>query len=163
MTDSGKPFKFFPFIISMSITLSIAAITGFFSESQIKGWYLGLHKPTFNPPNAIFAPVWTFLYIMIAFAAYLAWYHRRKRIDYVKARFIYFVQLILNASWSVVFFNFHQILAGFIVILALIVSIVLNIKAFGKINNAAAWFLIPYLLWVIFAGVLNFSFYWLNR
>jgi len=110
----------------------------------------------------LFAPVWTCLYILIATAAYLIWKHRSRKPVYKVTRTIYFVQLFLNFSWSIVFFGMHQILGAFIVIALLWVSIVLTMHWFGKFNKIAGWLLLPYLLWVSFAAVLNASIYLLN-
>ncbi|EHQ28940.1 TspO/MBR family protein [Mucilaginibacter paludis] len=156
-------FKFLPFIISILITLSIGGVASFFTLPQIKGWYVYLHKPSFNPPNWLFGPVWTLLYIMMGVAAYLIWQQRARRVKYGQARNIYLLQLLFNFSWSIVFFGMHQILAALVVIVLLWVSIVVNIVLFGRINKTAAWLLVPYLLWVSFASVLNFAIYILNK
>jgi benzodiazapine receptor len=151
-----------PYIISVLITLSVGGVASFFTVSQIKGWYVHLHKPPFNPPNWLFAPVWTLLYIAIGIAAGLVWQHRAQAEQYVAARRIYLLQLVLNFSWSIVFFGMHQILGALVVIVALLVCIIANIRAFGKISKTAAWLLVPYLAWVSFATVLNLSIYLLN-
>ena len=159
---SLKKFQFFPFLISLLITLAIGFVAAFFTRPQIPGWYSTLKKPSFNPPPWLFAPVWTCLYILIAIAAYLIWKHRSRKPVYKVTRTIYFVQLFLNFSWSIVFFGMHQIAGAFIVIALLWVSIVLTIYWFGKFNKIAARLLLPYLLWVSFAAVLNASIYLLN-
>jgi len=99
---------------------------------------------------------------MIGVSAYLIWQRRRENIDYVNSEYSYFLQLLFNLSWSVVFFGLHQILAALIVVIALWLSIVANIFFFSKVSRVAAWLLVPYLLWVSFASVLNFYIYLLN-
>lgn len=152
-----------PFIISIGITLAIGGVASFFTISQISSWYIYLHKPSFNPPNWLFGPVWTALYIAIGIAAALVWQRRQQAAHFTTACRIYVLQLVLNFSWSIVFFGMHQIGAALAVIMALLVCIIINIVAFGKISKAAAWLLVPYLAWVSFATLLNFSIYVLNK
>ncbi|MDO3641140.1 TspO/MBR family protein [Mucilaginibacter sp. L3T2-6] len=162
ITAPAKKFKFLPFFISILITLTIGFTASLFTRPQIAGWYSMLNKPSFNPPNWLFAPVWTSLYVMIAIAAYLVWERRDKSRVYVITVIIYVVQLALNFSWSLIFFGAHAILPALIVVLLLWVSIILNIRWFNKFSTTAAWLLVPYLLWVSFATALNLSIYLLN-
>lgn len=157
-----KKFQFFPFLISLIITLAIGLVSSLFTRPQIAGWYGTLTKPSFNPPSWIFAPVWTAIYIMIAIAAYLVWQQRDNSKTYKITAAIYIVQLSFNFSWSIVFFGLHGILPALFVILLLWVSIILNIRWFKKYSKTAAWLLVPYLLWVSFASILNLSIYLLN-
>src|ERR1700709_91754 len=106
---AGTKFKPTPLIISILITLSIAYVASIFTRPQIKGWYSTLHKPSFNPPNWLFAPVWIILYVLIGIAAYLVWKLRDGSATYKTAVTIYIIQLLLNLSWSVVFFGVHQV------------------------------------------------------
>ncbi len=156
-------FQFWPFFISLLITLAIGFVAALFTRPEIPGWYSTLNKPSFNPPSFVFAPVWTCLYIMIAIAAYLVWKKRNESQQYTRTKLIYFLQLLFNFSWSIVFFGLHQILPALIIIIGLWLLILLNINAFSKYTRIAAWLLLPYLLWVSFASVLNFSIYMLNR
>ncbi|WP_184545276.1 TspO/MBR family protein [Mucilaginibacter sp. FT3.2] len=159
----SRKFQFFPFLISLLITLMIGFVALLVTRPQITGWYSTLTKPSFNPPPWLFAPVWAAIYFMIATAAYLVWKHRSRKPAYIISRSVYFIQLILNFSWSIVFFGLHQVLAALIVIILMLMSIVLNIYWFGKFSKAAGRLLWPYLLWVSFATVLNASIYLLNR
>ena len=158
-----RKFQLFPFLTSLLITVGIGFVASLVTRPQIAGWYSTLHKPSFNPPPWLFAPVWSCIYVMIAIAAYMVWKLRSRRPAYKIARAVYFIQLALNFSWSIVFFGLHQILGALIVIALLWISIVLNINWFGKFNRVAGWLLYPYLLWVSFATVLNASIYFLNR
>jgi len=160
---SHKKFQFLPFLISLLITLAIGFVASLFTRPQIARWYSTLNKPSFNPPNWLFAPVWTGIYIMIAIAAYLVWKRRDNTREYSFTVSIYFIQLALNFSWSIVFFGLHGIRPALIVILLLWVSIILNIRWFNKFSSTAAWLLLPYLAWVSFASLLNLSIYLLNR
>ncbi len=159
----SRKFRFFPFLVSLLITLAIGFIASLFTRPEIAGWYSILKKPSFNPPPWLFAPVWTALYIMIATAAYLVWKHRSRKPVYIVTRTVYIIQLLLNFSWSIVFFGLHQILGALIVIILMWISIVVNINLFNKYNRVAGWLLCPYLLWVSFAAVLNASIYLLNK
>jgi benzodiazapine receptor len=163
--SAGKPhqFKWLHLIVSILVTESIAATASMFTISQIPVWYVYLNKPSFNPPNWLFGPVWTILYILIAIAAYLVWQRRDDSELYNKARACYIIQLVLNFSWSAVFFGMHQVLGALVVIVLLWLSILVIIYYFCKFSKAAAWLLLPYLLWVSFAGVLNLYIYLLNR
>jgi benzodiazapine receptor len=156
-------FKALPIIISILITLSIAYVASIFTQPQIQGWYTTLHKPSFNPPNWLFAPVWIIIYILIGIAAYLVWKLRNGSATYKITITIYIIQLLLNCSWSIVFFGMHQVFAALIIIISLLVAIILNINWFGLFNKVAAWLLVPYLLWVSFASLLNLSIYILNK
>jgi len=158
-----KGFQPIPFIISLAITLAIGFVASLVTRPQIAGWYSTLNKPSFNPPAWLFAPVWTAIYLLIAIAAYLVWKRRNLIVGYSTTATIYAVQLLLNFSWSIVFFGLHQILGALIVIVLLWISIILNIAWFGKFNKIAAWLLVPYLLWVSFATLLNLNIYLLNH
>lgn len=162
---AGQPhsFKWWPLIISILITEGIAVTASLFTISQIPVWYSTLNKPSFNPPNWLFGPVWTVLYIMIAVSAYLVWQRRDGSALWSTARNVYIIQLILNFSWSAVFFGMHQVLGALVVIGFLWLSIIVLMYYFGKFSKAAAWLLAPYLLWVSFASVLNLYIYLLNR
>lgn len=142
----------------------LAGIAGsLFTAPAIAGWYAGLTKPAFNPPNWLFAPVWTSLYALMGLAAWLVYDKGARRDDVKRALFVFVVQLILNVLWSIMFFGAHQILGAFVIIVALWTLILGTILRFLKISKAAAYLLVPYLLWVSFATVLNASLYVLNR
>ena len=156
-------FQFGTFIVSLLITLAIGVVASLFTTPQIPGWYATLQKPAFNPPNWLFAPVWTTLYLMIAIAAYLVWQRRNNSPVYRKAKQIYLGQLFLNFSWSIIFFGLHQIFIALVIIVLLWISIIAAMLAFNRFSKVACWLLLPYLLWVSFASLLNFSIYMLNR
>jgi tryptophan-rich sensory protein len=138
-------------------------IGSLFTAPAIPGWYAGLTKPSFNPPNWIFGPVWTTLYALMGIAAWLVYDKRAKRTDVKQALYVFVAQLILNVLWSVMFFGAHQILGGFVIIVALWLLILGTILRFLKISKTAAILLVPYILWVSFATALNASLYVLNR
>ncbi|WP_374948686.1 TspO/MBR family protein [Mucilaginibacter sp.] len=156
-------FQLIPFVTSLAITLSIGGVASMVTRPEITGWYTTLTKPNFTPPNWLFPVAWTTLYILIGISAYLIWKRRDNSTTYKTAVAIYVVQLALNFSWSIVFFGLHQVFAALIVIILLLVFIILNINWFGRCTKTAAWLLVPYLLWVGFAMLLNLSIYILNK
>ena len=151
-------------ILVLVLVCELAGVIGsIFTSGSIPGWYAGLAKPLFNPPGWVFAPVWTVLYALMGIAAYLVYEKRQGRKDVGRALTIFASQLGLNVAWSIVFFGAHQILGAVIVIVLLWALILATIWLFSRISTAAAYLLIPYILWVSFASVLNISLYTLNR
>jgi len=161
--DNPNRIQYFPFILSMLITLAIGISASYFTRPEIGGWFATLKKPSFNPPNEVFAPVWTILYILIGISAYLVWKRRDDSSAFKWTVAFYILQLVLNFSWSLVFFRMHDLFGALIVIKVLWLMILATIIYFGKFSKAASWLMVPYLLWVSFATMLNFSIYLLNR
>ncbi|MCX2475597.1 tryptophan-rich sensory protein [Pedobacter sp. MC2016-05] len=155
-------FKPVAFLINIVITLGIGALGGLATSESVKTWYPTLNKPSFNPPNWLFAPVWTSLYILIGIAAYLVWIKRDKIAHFPRVLAIYFIQLILNLCWSFIFFSLHEIGFALFEILILLIVIVVNAIAFHKIDKWAGYLFIPYILWVGFASFLTYSIFMLN-
>jgi translocator protein len=151
-------------VVSIVVCELAGLIGSLFTRPSIPGWYAGLTKPSFNPPSWVFAPVWTALYAMMGLAAWLV-YEKKGfgRPEGKKALTVFAVQLVLNTLWSIVFFGAHNILGAVIVIVILWAMILWTILLFHKISKAAAWLLVPYILWVSFATVLTISIYALNR
>jgi translocator protein len=146
---------------SLLITLSVGAIAGVTTVHNIDTWYATLSKPWFNPPNWVFAPVWTFVYILMAIALSIIWKMPRtaKRNS---ALFIFFLQLTFNFFWSFFFFYFHAIGVALADIVLLWVTIFTTILLFSNLKKSAGWLLVPYLAWVSFAMILNISIFHLN-
>ena len=135
-----------------------SAIGGFFTASSVSTWYVELVKPSFNPPSWIFGPVWTLLYLLMGISLYLVWI---KKSD--KNAFILFgTQLVLNALWSILFFGLNAPLYAFIEIILLWGFIFATIFYFYKIDKVSAYLLLPYILWVSFAAILNLAIFILN-
>jgi benzodiazapine receptor len=142
----------------------IGYISGQATREGVAIWYPALKKPVFNPPNSIFAPVWTILYVLMGIAAGLVW----DRIDIQKETVrkgitFFWVQLALNALWSYLFFGLHNPLLALIEIVLLWLMIYETFVQFNKVSRPAGLLLLPYLIWVTFAIVLNGSIWWLNR
>ena len=148
--------------VSILLPLLVGGLSGFFTSSGVNGWYATVSKPWFNPPNWIFAPVWTALYIMMGIALFLIWKSKAEKSVKQTAIILFVVQLILNFFWSLIFFKMQQPGWAFAEIIIMWLIILLTIIWFGKISSAAAWLLVPYICWVSFASVLNFAIYRLN-
>jgi tryptophan-rich sensory protein len=121
-------------------------------------WYAALIKPAWNPPSWIFGPAWTLLYTLMAVAAWLVW----KRVGFSRPLSFYFVQLALNAAWTPIFFGAHQLGWALIEILIMWIMILLTLLSFRRVTPSAGWLFSPYLAWVSFATVLNFTLWRLN-
>jgi benzodiazapine receptor len=147
-------------IVSILLPLIIGGVSGYYTASNIQSWYITLIKPSFNPPNYLFGPVWTTLYIIMGISFYMIW--SSTKINKNKLIGIYLFQLILNFLWSFIFFKYHAIGIAALEIVVLWLSILTMIIMFYKNNKWAALINIPYLLWVSFASVLNISIYLLN-
>ncbi|MBN2458512.1 tryptophan-rich sensory protein [Candidatus Woesearchaeota archaeon] len=150
--------KIWKLVISISLPFLASFIGGLFTASSVSTWYVTLAKPSFNPPSWLFGPVWTMLYLLMGISLYLVWITK-----YDKTSFMLFgIQLFLNALWSILFFGVKTPMYAFIEIILLWVAILMTAIYFYKINKISAYLLIPYLLWVSFAAVLNFSICILN-
>jgi benzodiazapine receptor len=155
-------------IIRIAVVLTTCLLVGYFSgmvtRDSITTWYPTLVKPSFNPPNWVFAPVWTILYIMMGVAGGMVWNRLEQDPENVKKAFTFFIiQLALNAAWSVIFFYFHNPFLALIEVILFWLLIFETHIQFKKIDKTAGLLFIPYLAWVSFATVLNASIWWLNR
>lgn len=155
--------NFLKIIVSLLICFTAAALGNVFTISSIPTWYAGLNKPPFNPPNYLFGPVWTILYILMAISLFLVWKKGLKDKKIKDAIKIFAIQLILNAIWSPVFFGARNLFLAFIIIVVMWIFILKTIRAFAKIDKISSYLLYPYLAWVSFASILNFSVWFLNR
>jgi translocator protein len=140
---------------------AVASVSFIFSAPAIPTWYAALVKPPLNPPNWVFAPVWTILYTLMAVAVWLIWKTRPSTCRISGMR-LFLVQLLFNFLWSWIFFSRHQIATAVVDILLLLVAILLTILSFKKMNHTAAWLMVPYLAWVAFAAYLNIAIWHLN-
>jgi len=150
--------------IGFIILCQAAGIIGsVFTMEAIPNWYQTIEKPMFNPPNWIFGPVWTLLFTLMGIAMYLvfkkAWPKREAKL----ALGFFTVHLVVNTMWSVIFFNWHELGLALAVIILMWLMIATSIYLFKKIQPLAGWLLVPYILWVSFATILNASIWLLNR
>ncbi len=143
------------------VIVFISGFTGsYFTFPKIQGWYAGINKPWFNPPNWIFSPVWTFLYLAMIASAYLVYKTQGSLTS--REMVVFYIQLILNSLWSILFFGFNLLFLSFIEIIILDLTILLMIVLFAKIDKIAGYLQIPYLLWVTFASILTLNVWLLN-
>ena len=149
-------------LISLALTLGTGAIAGIFTASAVPEWYAALNRPSFSPPNWLFGPVWTILYILLGISLFLIW-----NLDASKARnmaiLFFIIQLALNFCWSFIFFYSKMIGFALVEIVVLWIMIIIMLILFYRIKPMAAYINIPYILWVTFASILNAAYYFLNR
>jgi tryptophan-rich sensory protein len=150
-------------IILIVICLGIGYASSIVTQNGIETWYNTIEKPSFNPPNWLFGPVWTALYICIAIAGGIVWDKIDTNPLAKKAMLFFGIQLLLNTLWSFLFFGLKNPLIALIEIILLLLIIYETYMLFSKINKTAGYLFIPYLLWVSFAMFLNASIWWLNR
>lgn len=154
--------KIIPLLFSIGVCFLAAAVGSVFTIGAIDTWYVTLNKPFFSPPNWVFGPVWTLLYLVMGISLYIFWDTKTNIKERRLGLSIFFVQLALNALWSILFFGLKSPITAFIVIILLWLTISLTIKKFLKASKLAGWLLTPYLAWVSFATILNLSIVILN-
>lgn len=152
-------------IISIIIAEGVGLLSGFIGMSGMfkYGGYAKFNKPSFSPPGWVFPIVWTILFLLMAIAAYRIWLQGKQGQDVKKSLVLYTIQLILNFLWTIIFFRFRLYGVAFFELLILLVFIVMTAFEFAKTDKAAAYLMVPYILWVSFAGVLNYAIWMLNR
>jgi tryptophan-rich sensory protein len=148
-------------LLCILIPLIVGGISGVASIDNLQTWYLTLHKPFFNPPNTVFGPVWTCLYILMGISLYEI-LQGEQTIERSKAVLIFFLQLLLNFLWSFIFFRWKMMGVAFVEILLLWLSVLGMMRSFYFLNKRAGVLQIPYLVWVSFAALLNFAIWYLN-
>jgi len=151
--------KFLSFLLFATITYLASAIGGLATINFKEPWYSTLVMPKYNPPDWVFAPVWTTLYLFMTIAIWKFWHSKNRDIDTI---YIYLIHLIFNTTWSVVFFVFHKITFALIVLIFLIFLIIILIVRFKHVNMLSFYLMIPYLLWCFYALLLNSSLIILN-
>lgn len=140
-------------IVSIVLCIAVGVVGSVFTTPAIASWYVALNKPSFSPPNWIFAPVWSLLYILMGISLYLLLNSSKKGKE--KAIKLFLIQLTLNFFWSLIFFGLHNPLAAFAEIIALWIFIFLTIKQSYVVSKGAANLMLPYIVWVTFASILN--------
>lgn len=148
-------------IIAILLPMLVGGVSGFLTANSITDWYTTLKQPSFNPPNWVFGPVWTTLYLIMGISLYRIWClpiseERNKAIK------IFALQMTLNFFWSLIFFKWHLIGLALVEILVMWLMIAVMIHQFKKLDAASGYMNIPYLLWVSFASVLNVAYFILN-
>ena len=151
--------KFLSFLLFAIITYSSSLIGGLVTAGFKEPWYSLIIKPSFNPPSWIFAPVWTTLYLMMTIAIWFFWHSKNRDMNTI---YIYFIHIVFNTTWSIVFFGLHKIFYALLVLVALIFLIITLILRFKRVNMLSYYLMIPYLLWCCYALILNFNLFLLN-
>ena len=148
-------------VISIGVCLAAGLIGSMFTISNISIWYAALNKPFFSPPDWLFAPAWTILYILMGISLFFVW--KAPKVKKTNEGLMLFgAQMIFNVIWSIVFFGFRSIIGGLLSIVVLLILILMTTVQFYRIDKRAAYLMVPYLLWVCFATMLNVSIYLLN-
>ena len=148
-------------IISILICFAVAALGSLATTPEIPAWYRGLKKPAWTPPNWLFGPAWTALYLAMAVAVWMVW-KRAEGVGGNAALRVFAIQLALNLAWSFIFFKFHNPALAFAEIVLLWIAIAVTILKFAYVSEIAAWLLVPYLIWVTYAASLNFAIWRMN-
>ncbi|MBI2004793.1 tryptophan-rich sensory protein [Patescibacteria group bacterium] len=162
--------NFFKSVIAIGVSLGAGVIGSFFTTPAVQSsWYLELIKPALNPPTWMFGPVWTTLFALMGISLFLVWKQHPYILENVRmlrvwrwAIALFFIQLVLNTLWSIIFFGLHSPGGALVEIVFLWLAILATIIAFYKISRPAAWLLVPYILWVSFAAYLNYAIWSLN-
>lgn len=153
-------------ILRLIISILVCQLAGFvgsvFTRTSVSTWYAALNKPSYNPPDWVFSPVWITLYVLMGIAAFLVWNQGWDKKEVKAALIVFGVQLVLNAFWSAAFFGLRSPFAGLIVIVGLWIFILLTILYFFRMSSPAGILLLPYMGWVSFAAVLNAALFVLN-
>lgn len=150
------------FVFAILICLAVGGIAGMVTSSEVTGpWFTTIQKPSFQPPNWLFAPVWTTLYVLMGIALGIVW-RQPASAQRNAAVTLFFVQLLFNFLWSYIFFSWHMPGLALIDIITLWICIILTIFAFARHSRLAAWLIVPYVSWVSFASILNWSIWHLN-
>ena len=150
--------KYVSFLFIVLITFSASAMGGFVTTSFKEPWYSQIIQPSFSPPSWVFGPVWTSLYIMMSISIWIHWVSKKD----IKTLKIYFAHIFFNGIWSIIFFGFHQILLAFFNLLIILFFILWLVNIYYKENKLSFLLMIPYLVWSIYALLLNGSIFYLN-
>jgi tryptophan-rich sensory protein len=154
-TASKPPRRWLILVLLLMLTLGIGFLGSLVTLPQIPTWYATLNKPSFTPPNGLFGPVWTLLYVMMAVAAWRVWVRAASGTARRLALTAFSVQLALNAVWSPVFFGLRAPAFGLVIILCLLVALAATLVLFWRVDRIAGLLLVPYLAWIAFATALN--------
>jgi len=151
--------KFLSFVLFFFITFSASYVGRLVTISSKEPWYSQLNKSNYNPPDWIFAPIWLTLYLMMTIAIWLFWHSKKRDMNTI---YIYFIHIVFNTTWSIVFFGLHQIFLALVALIVLIFLIIILIQRFKRVNLLSYYLMIPYLLWTVYALFLNFNLLVLN-
>jgi translocator protein len=157
--ELSSPWKF---IIAVFICEAVGIVSGLLTQNEMTTWFSSLNKPSWNPPAYLFSPVWTTLYFLMGVSLWLVWKSNAPETQKLRAELTFALQLFLNFMWSILFFKCHSPALAFVDIILMIVTILMTIGRFARMSKLAAWLLVPYLMWVCFATVLNYRIWAMN-
>jgi tryptophan-rich sensory protein len=160
--DWNRPRAWLHVLGAVAFCEAVGLVAAWVTQTSVTTWYPTLAKPGFTPPNWLFAPVWTVLYAMMGVAAVLVWWRRSDDATSQRALLLFVTQLFLNGAWSFAFFGARSPALGLVVIVSLWIVLAATTERFFRIRAAAGWLLVPYLLWVTYAGALNLAIWMLN-
>ncbi len=152
--------SYFTLLVNILIPHSVGFIGSYFTIPNIKKWYIFLNKPYFNPPNWVFSPIWSILYTLIGLSFYS--FHKVNNFKRKKIYFLYAFHIFLNGIWSILFFGMHNINLALIDVFLIIITLIILMKSFYNLNKISFFLLIPYLIWICFAFILNYNILVLN-
>ena len=159
-----KAIQIFKFIFALTLCFAASGLGAMFvTDDSLTNWYSQLQKPNIAPPNWVFGPIWTILYLLMGISVFLVW---NKGLEYPKVKLaigLFLIQLTLNALWTPIFFGFHLILLALIDIILLFIAILVTLLVFKTISFSASMLLLPYLIWVAYAAILNGAICYLNQ
>jgi len=158
----GKLSSLWKLTIAIVVCEATGIASAIISNAGINAWFQTLEKPSWNPPAYLFGPVWTLLYALMGISFWLVWTAKALEWNKRNAYLLFGCQLFLNFWWSILFFKCHSPLLAFIDIVLMIITILLCIFVFAKFSKIAAWLLVPYISWVTFASILNYTIWILN-
>ena len=159
ITISNNLKLFFAVLICQTVGIT----SGLLTQTENNNWFNTISKPDCNPPSYLFAPVWTILYLLMGISLWIVWKSNTMEPHKTRAMYLFGVQLFLNFWWTILFFKFHSPALAFVDIILMIITITLTIFAFAPISKKAAWLLVPYISWVCFAAILNFTLWNMNK
>jgi translocator protein len=154
--------SFLKLIIAILVCEGVGITSGLLSQSGMGTWFDTLNKPSWNPPSYLFGPVWTFLYLLMGISLWLIWKRATPESPKTGAILLFSLQLFFNFWWSILFFKFHFLALSLADIVLMVITILLTIFTFASTSRAAAWLLVPYILWVSFATFLNYTIWLMN-
>ena len=163
METTQKLSSVWKFIIAIILCEAVGIISGLLASANNNLWFDTLNKPSWNPPAYLFGPVWTTLYLLMGISLALVWKNKATELNKHNAYFLFAIQLFLNFWWSIFFFYFHSPALALVDIILMVITIIFTIFSFSNFSKSAAWLLLPYIAWVSFAAILNFTIWNLNR
>ncbi len=154
---------FWKWIIAVALCEATGIVSALLSQTYMNVWFDNLNKPSWNPPDYVFGPVWTFLYLLMGTALWLIWKSDAPEPEKKNAEWMFACQLFLNFWWSILFFRFHSPGLAFAEIILLLGAIFVTMLRFAPISRLASWLMVPYISWVSFASILNYTIWVMNR